>query len=471
MLMKLNEHGAKLESVKVDEQEKDFFKNLKEIHEKYVPSILKESFQWTQPIGVFCKNFFTDFSELNFPLFYEFGNMDYLAKNFTQYHVRIFTEVKIGRVGGSVAYDETMRSLSRMLKFFLNIHVKKFLIYKPRLKTNCVHLYDPCYRERVRMRNRNDLDISNKYNNDDFDLKRFIFLCLNKLFPNVSWRWIGGKQFAHLMVLKIIVKMFEYGLWRIEDLDTVLEKTYMVAEILINLEKYTDRDCKKSSFSSETAKEWSLMATSCRVAIASIYLHIAIMYYDYNIMNALPQFGLNPSQFFASEPLYKPQSFEDPDTLFKLKNFKRKRFYTYIGFLLACLFCKVHEFRPHTSKNFSNKLDVLVNLIITYITQNRNSFFYVSLDTFQPQNLPFYLLADHSSVYLEPNSYVNRFKQINEIIRTHTMDQVSADKPDFIQQIKDIFKDINVFFSQSFKSKEQHSAYQLSLKFRTMSCH
>jgi hypothetical protein len=462
ILMKLNACGAQLEAVKSQESEEQFFSDLREIHEKNTPLLLKQSFLWTQAIGIFFKNFFFDFQHINFPLFYEFGNIDYLAKNFTQYHVRIFCESKIGKVGGSVAYDELMRALSRMMEYFLNVHVNKFLIFKPRLKTSCIHLYDPCYRERVRMRNRNDPEIINKFSGEDFDLKPFVFLGLNKFFPNVSWRWIGGKQFAHLMVLKVIVKMFEYGLWRIEDLEALLEKTYMVSEILINLEKYISRDTKNQSFTMDTAKEWSRMATNCRLAIASIYLHIVIMYHDYNIMNTMPQFELNANQFFPGEPLYKAKSLEDPDTLFKIRQFKRKRFYTYVGFSLACLLCKTHNFEPYKEKNFSKRLDVLINLLITYVNQNRNSFYYVSLDTFQPHNLPFYLLADNSSIHAEPDTYVRRFKKINDMIRNGNFDEVSVDSADGIQQVKDVFKDITNFFSQSFKHKEQLAAHQLA---------
>ena len=67
-------------------------------------------------------------------------------------------------------------------------------------------------------------------------------LCVERYFPNVGWRWVGGNHHAHLYTLKIMLVLFEYGFYTLQDMNKLLIKLYSISEILFNLENYIRSD-------------------------------------------------------------------------------------------------------------------------------------------------------------------------------------------------------------------------------------
>lgn len=91
--------------------------------------------------------------------------------------------------------------------------------------------------------NLNDWEINEKYFNSDFDLRNSIKLIVGKYFPNIGYRWLSNDHYCHIYVIKIFLTLFEYGLWRYEDIDWVLSTFYWISEIMRSLEDKIENDC------------------------------------------------------------------------------------------------------------------------------------------------------------------------------------------------------------------------------------
>ena len=61
-------------------------------------------------------------------------------------------------------------------------------------------------------------------------------------FPNVTWRYIGGKQFAHRITIQITEFMFQAGLWTYEDVENLAKLLLEKSENLLTLESVCKRD-------------------------------------------------------------------------------------------------------------------------------------------------------------------------------------------------------------------------------------
>ena len=75
-----------------------------------------------------------------------------------------------------------------------------------------------------------------------FSLKKFIYFLLDNYYPRVGWRWIGATHFVYYYTLSLIVMLFEYGFWEVDDFDLLLLKLYEISEVLVSLEKNSAKD-------------------------------------------------------------------------------------------------------------------------------------------------------------------------------------------------------------------------------------
>jgi hypothetical protein len=100
---------------------------------------------------------------------------------------------------------------------------------------------------------------------------------LDKYFPTTSWRCIGGKHYAHVETLRLVYKMFEYGLWTSEDLTQLLSVMQSKVEILQRLDKLCVNDISKLSSCRE---QMFFDFQNCKYYATSILLHTMFMIND-----------------------------------------------------------------------------------------------------------------------------------------------------------------------------------------------
>lgn len=460
-IIEFNDLSIKLENKLNNEALNYFFKVFNNISNIHIKSIQKDSFQWSTTVGKELKEFFMCFENLKSPLFVELANCTIFDMVFDIRYMQLICQVNIGRVGGSPHYDESLRAMSYMLRFFINVYLRKGLAFKPFLKSGGLHLYDPCFREKLREQNQSDPEIIERFFTERFNIKDFVYLCLSSYFPNVSWRWLGGKQFAHYMTLKMVLILFEYGLWKLEELEQLLTKIYSVSEILCNLETYIKRDTEKQSFSSVTITEWVDYATKCRKKIGSIFLHIILMYLDTEVTSSLPRFDIAIDPFFASYPLFVPKSNVEIENLFYVKRFKKKRLYIYFSYSLVTYLIRPMVF-DSTEPVESDSLTKILELLVGYVSEMENNIFNISLNTLQPESFSFYVLAGNSPIYDVPKQHLSKLKNIVDQVKKCAYGALSFENSRFLTEISDAFKQITAFFSMLPHKMEVIYGFQLA---------
>lgn len=173
-----------------------------------------------------------------------------------------------------------------MLSFFYQFHLKRDLIFLPQIKSNTVHLSDPIFRQKIRIRNQTDEFIENKYFLENgFNLRKLVKICIKQFFPNKGWRWVAIKHFAHEITIKILLHGFEYGLWKPKDLDWILVRLYSISEIMLNLENFIFQDSKRawSSNYEPAFQRWAQQCATIRESIAKCFLHLIIYHLDLDV--------------------------------------------------------------------------------------------------------------------------------------------------------------------------------------------
>jgi hypothetical protein len=457
-----NEIILKLENKENNESQTYLFKTFHSISDVYIKSILRDSFRWSKPVGTELKTFFKYFENIRSPLFREFGNTKFLNNAFKIEYFKNFCEINLGKVGGSQIYDEGLRAISYMLEFFVNFYLCQELSFKPVLKTKNIYLYDPCFRERVREQNQSDPDILSVFFTPTFNVKSFIMHCLSTYFPNVSWRWLGGKQFAHYMTLKMILVLFEYGLWSHDELDNLITKIYSTSEILSNLESNMKKDILAKTFSEYQIEEWTVLSTKCRKKIASIFIHIMLMHLDCEIMSVLPQFQIPTSSFFGDFPLYVSKQKTDIESLFYVKRFKKKRLYTYFSYSLITYITRPMKYKNAKTPFITKSLKHLIGILVGYVCEMENNMFNISLNTLQTESMSFYLVKSNSSLCDIPKGFQNRFKDIINNIRLCSYGVLNFQNKTFLDIISGLFQEIISFFGKLPDKPEIIQTYQLA---------
>lgn len=134
---------------------------------------------------------------------------------------------------GTPIYDGALRLQCDLLQILLVFHLKRDFRYHQKLSGFDYQIQDPITRISIREHNLNDPELKKKYFNDNFNLKEFVMGLYQSFFPNVTWRYIGGKQFAHRITIQITEFMFQAGLWTYEDVENLAKLLLEKSENLI----------------------------------------------------------------------------------------------------------------------------------------------------------------------------------------------------------------------------------------------
>lgn len=158
---------------------------------------------------------------------------------------------------GNKVYDESLRFKTQLLTCFREFYLKSDFIHNYIITFNYEFHFDGKTRNCLRKSNREEM--MKTYETDDFSLKEFIYFLLDHYYPRVGWRWIGASHFVYYLTLEIIVILFEFGFWTVQDFDELLLKLYEISEVLVSLEKNSAKDSAKlaENFNKELIKGFS----------------------------------------------------------------------------------------------------------------------------------------------------------------------------------------------------------------------
>ena len=117
-MLEFNSLIRRLETKEDNEAQESFFKTILSIERDDIQKIKNDSFAWTVERARELKTFFTQFVNLESLFYLEFCNNDYLQKKMDLSFFKYYASVNYGRVGGTTAYDEVIRVMSKMLHFF-----------------------------------------------------------------------------------------------------------------------------------------------------------------------------------------------------------------------------------------------------------------------------------------------------------------------------------------------------------------
>jgi hypothetical protein len=107
-------------------------------------------------------------------------------------------------------------------------------------------------------------------------------------FPNVTWRYIGGKQFAHRITIQITEFMFQAGLWTYEDVENLAKLLLEKSENLITLESVCMRDSKGVLTSYPSfLKELETLFSDIKEYLCLIIVHMIILVNDKSLSESL----------------------------------------------------------------------------------------------------------------------------------------------------------------------------------------
>jgi hypothetical protein len=186
---------------------------------------------------------------------------------------------------GTPIYDQALRLQCDLLQFFYFFNLKADFKFHSKISGNKYKIIDPFTRINIRALNRGDKVLREKYFNEDFNLKEFVYGLFDDFFPNVSWRYIGAGHFAHRITMQITEYLFEIGLWEYEDVEKLVKILLEKSENLITLEKVCENDAGKlsASFNGEMAE----LFRDLRESLSRVILHCMFLVSDKSFQESL----------------------------------------------------------------------------------------------------------------------------------------------------------------------------------------
>ena len=208
---------------------------------------------------------------------------------------------------GKPVYDNALRLHTELLMIFNVFYLRADYKNIQKIDTTKLKIIDPLTRIHIRTMNRNDPDLTKKYFNKVFDLKKFLKQVLDDFFPNVTWRYLGAGHHANRLALEIINFMFEIGLWEIDDLEDLLKLLTLKIENLNKLELVCISDGPKLGVAFK--KELFNHLSTCKQNVSEIILHIIVLINDHALTETLPWKSSLGSKALKNKNLWKESYF------------------------------------------------------------------------------------------------------------------------------------------------------------------
>jgi hypothetical protein len=194
-------------------------------------------------------------------------------------------------------FQERMKSLEIISLFceaFMRLHLQADVSYLPKIDSRHIQLMDPFMRTSIRKSNRKNSQFQEKYLNDKFDIKKFCFDFLDRLFQTNNACALGsGLRRLRLNILKIIRILFELGMWTVAELPEILDTIHTKIPMFFCEETEFD-----DGYNCPESQRASVYDPIYHENIASIINHSTILHNDEAFMWAIDEknYGKNAAQ-------------------------------------------------------------------------------------------------------------------------------------------------------------------------------
>jgi len=371
------------------------------------------------------------FEVLKTVTFREWGETTQIWSVLTPKDFNDLLDLRLGVQMDMSQFTLNLKAYSQLLSLFENLYFSKAMVFKPRISSDQLGVSDPFFRQTVRALNMRDPEVDMHLFNDQFNIKDFAVKCMTTFFPYVDNPVIGEDTFAHLKTLRLVLMMFEYGLWTIDEMTNLLAQLYQCSTRLRNFERLfqgkpeADEEGEEEAFVRKptvisrdaeaataegkrqggpaTAREGTLSAKVCRqlvqarILVAKILKHIVVMHFDFEVEISFPNLGLGPPATLQGLQKVLPPRTIGASKVFTFERMKKKRLYSYysyilINFLLHRMPKTVLELEPQ----MFDKLNEINSSLLAFASNLKADFYLNSLMSLDAANIPCYQLSPHA---------------------------------------------------------------------------
>lgn len=448
----------KYQSLNRKEEQRNF-NFLDEILNYVIPSAIKNNLKWSKTAISKVNGFFSKFADLEPAVTYQLHSFKFFPSKLRPFHFNALINVPIRENVDDPNYSNLMTMYSNIMQTFYVIFWRKPLEYKPVFRSQNMDLCDPFYKQKVRRMNLNDPEIDELLFSKEFNIKEFILTCLKKFIPHEATFWAQENHKAHIYSLKIMIEMFEYGLWTKKELNALNELMYNIVSSLSVYEDFITTQISNniSKFSEKSVDKYVQNLTHSRKFVGYAYLHMISLMHDDHLESALQSFEIENLSVLRNEKPLFVQKYLDKHHLFEYKLCKNKLFYTYMGYAMSTYFFKTVYILNKPISSLS--LSLLLKKMMGYVSDSSIDFYFHSLSVINESSLPFYSLNDNNNVFIIPREIKKSMQNLIHGIETRMRDGTSSL---LIQELEVLFTQILDVFVEVSDKPEVLSAYQLA---------
>jgi hypothetical protein len=182
----------------------------------------------------------------------------------------------------------------------------------PQIDSSHLQVTDPLIRNNIRQSNQAQTQKKYFPKNGTFSLRDFVKMGMNISIENIEKKVIISREKLRLNLLKLILKMFEVGLWRVQDLQSLLEFIHIKINVikqheLQNKSEATNRSWWENAHRKHEQSNAHKHTRSCEPSaqysklICSILNHAVLIYND-DIFNVVMNPAYKISERFTHRP-------------------------------------------------------------------------------------------------------------------------------------------------------------------------
>ena len=455
-ISKYNKAIEDLKKNRSDPPTRKFFVNIN-LLKNDISQIKDDTFIWKNSKIKTIEKFIQDLSNMDGIIFLEFCNSNFIQNNIPINYIEKYLKIKYGKI--NKAYDNIMKISTSFLRLFYVHHLKQDLSFLPSINNQNGFLFDPLFRTKIRKSNLNEKILKDKYFSESFDLKKFVFMCIDKYFINEAYNWLKKDHLCHYYTLKIFLKMFEFGLWKKSELKFVLDKIYKIVSIMKNLEEYISKDENLTSIFLIECKQY---LTRTREIIGYILIHMILIDFDYHFFKKtkdLLKKNLETNYFNKITDDFFFEKNEHLKNLFKDSIISKKAIYDYYLHIIITYISRFIMLNNNQNLRLeSKKLKNILNTLYIYISDINDDLCLVSLKIFSKNYLHFYSLKNTNKSYDRVLEIKNDFNFIVEEIKLNKFqDKVSESQLQY--ELIKVIEKTEEYLMEEKKSKGRNSIF------------
>jgi Ion transport protein len=179
------------------------------------------------------------------------------------------------------------------LKNFIYFHMRHDMRFKASIDSFMIEMDNPKTRQAIRLANRNDEFIKNKYlSTTGFNVEVFCEHLLNNFFPKIAGIWADHSQMAPAYILQFIRICLEYGMISSSKARLFLDGLVKATDSLMKLEEgWVEKPSENKKFSVKI-KLYNVTGifAKCREHMSMIIINIIMLINDEFFMQKFPEY-------------------------------------------------------------------------------------------------------------------------------------------------------------------------------------